>query len=123
MKKALIYTTITALLFSYTGSAYLGNYSRLIQLVSAEYSELIMTRIGYFLQALGMFLFSFIFFKKAKKKQAGLVPVDEAKAPEYGKASEVKTEVKAEEVEVKEIEPAKEEPKQVEVKSKKKKSK
>lgn len=66
MKKAIIFTSITALLFSYTGSAYLGNYSRLIQLINADYSELIMMRIGYFLQALGMFLYSYIFSKKSK---------------------------------------------------------
>ena len=66
MKKSIIYTTIVALLFSYTGSAYLGNYSRLIQLVDANYAELVMMRIGYFLQALGMFLYSYIFHKKSK---------------------------------------------------------
>lgn len=66
MKKSIVFTIIVALLFSYTGSAYLGNYSRLIQLVDANYAELIMMRIGYFLQALGMFLYSLIFCKKAK---------------------------------------------------------
>ena len=66
MKKALIFTAIVALLFSYTGSAYLGNYSRLIQLVDNNYAELIMMRIGYFLQALGMFIYSFVFYKKSK---------------------------------------------------------
>lgn len=66
MKKTFVYTTIVALLFSYTGSAYLGNYSRLIQLVSSNYAELIMMRIGYFLQALGMLLYSFILSKKSK---------------------------------------------------------
>lgn len=66
MRKAIKYTTIVALLFSYTGSAYLGNYSRLIELVSASYSEIIMTRIGYVFQALGMFLYSYVFYKKSK---------------------------------------------------------
>lgn len=66
MRKSLTFTAIVALLFSYTGSAYLGNYSRLIQLVNAQYAELIMMRIGYFLQALGMFLYSYIFSKKYK---------------------------------------------------------
>lgn len=66
MKKSIIYTVIVALLFSYTGSAYLSNYSRLIQLASAHYSEIIMVRIGYLLQAFGMFLYSLISYKKSK---------------------------------------------------------
>ena len=66
MRKTIKFTLIVALLFSYTGSAYLGNYSRLIKLVDANYAELIMMRIGYFLQAIGMFLYSFIFAKKSK---------------------------------------------------------
>lgn len=66
MKKTITFTLIVALLFSYTGSAYLGNYSRLTQLVSADYAELIMMQIGYFLQAFGMFLYSLLFYKKSK---------------------------------------------------------
>ena len=62
-KKTIIYTALVGILYSYTSTVYLGNYYRITHLLSAEEAELIMMRMGYFLQALGMFLYSALFKK------------------------------------------------------------
>lgn len=67
LNKAIIYTIIVAILYSYTGSVYLGNYYRITDMLSADVAELYMSRIGYFLQALGMFLYGYLFNKYNKK--------------------------------------------------------
>lgn len=67
LNKAIIHTSIVAILFSYTGSVYLGNYYRITSMLNAEAAELFMMRIGYFLQALGMFLYAYLFRKYNKR--------------------------------------------------------
>ena len=65
--KPIIYTIIVAILYSYTGSVYLGNYYRITEMLNGDAAELYMARIGYFLQALGMFLYGYL-FRKYKDK-------------------------------------------------------
>lgn len=65
--KPIIYTSIAAILYSYLGSVYLGNYYRITDMLNANSAELYMMRIGYFLQALGMFLYGYLFKKYNKK--------------------------------------------------------
>ena len=67
LNKTIIHTSIVAILFSYTGSVYLGNYYRITSMLNAEAAELFMMRIGYFLQALGMFLYAYLFRKYNKR--------------------------------------------------------
>ena len=66
LKKPIVYTIIVAILYSYTGSVYLGNYYRITELLNANAAELYMMRIGYFLQAAGMFLYAFLYKKYNK---------------------------------------------------------
>ena len=67
LKNSIVYTSIAAILYSYASTVYLGNYYRITELLNAQSAELYMMRIGYFLQALGMFLYYFLYRKYTKK--------------------------------------------------------
>lgn len=62
LTRPIIYTIVVALLYSYTGSVYLGNYYRIVEMTGANTSELL-SRICYFLQAAGMLLYGCLFKK------------------------------------------------------------
>ena len=69
LKKSIIYTIIAAILYSYASTVYLGNYYRITELLNAQSAEIYMMRIGYLLQALGMFLYYFLYSYIYKKFQ------------------------------------------------------
>lgn len=67
-KKRSLFISIlfVTLLYSYLSTAYLGAYYRVIELNGANFAELYISRYGYFLQAIGMFLYAFLFDKYRK---------------------------------------------------------